>query len=315
MENNTNKTTTTSPIKLRSLLFPGLLANIAYHIKHDGNNLSLIPHDPLRTLTVSLNNKESQVSVMSLGVDGGDDTSKANVNVKALLAAKKYIDDIDKGNKETINEEEIAPVQETAQEPEPEKKKKTIKDRLKRLKGFFAKQGGKKRTHKNKRKSMRKKSMKKKPGKTMKKGNKYPGYKKNGGKRKNNRITKKRRKKGGNGGNEGNEGKGNEEKSWRCRIGDTLENCKNIAEDAILSAAEPLIRYVGYVPSDFSTNRYQKRINYEIELQNKILAKAAEYLKEHGEEAKEEDFYKYLMELAEEKEELIQKLINKRDRK
>ena len=310
MENNTNKTTTTSPIKLRSLLFPGLLANIAYHIKHDGNNLSLIPHDPLRTLTVSLNNKESQVSVMSLGVDGGDDTSKANVNVKALLAAKKYIDDIDKGNKETINEEEEEPVQETAQEPEPEKKKKTIKDRLKRLKGFFAKQGGKKRTHKNKRKSMRKKSMKKKPGKTMKKGNKYPGYKKNGGKRKNNRITKKRRKKGGNGG-EGNEGK-----SWTCSITETLEECKNRARRLIRAGIKPVRDYTGmFEYPSWLEDSNQKRIDYEIELQYKILAKAAEYLKEHGEKAKEEDFYKYLMELAEEKEELIQKLINKRDRK
>ena len=174
------KETTTTPIKLQSYSFPDLLY-IDYHIKHDGDKLSLIPHDPDRTLTVSLNDEESRTSVMSLQVFGGDDTSNDNVNVKALLDAKKYIKGPkkyikgpDEGNIETMNEAP-APAPAPAQEPAPVQEPASVQKEKKKKKGLFRRffgkntQGGKKRTHKNKRKSMRKKSMKKKPRKTMKK--------------------------------------------------------------------------------------------------------------------------------------------------
>ena len=266
---------TTIPIKLLSHSFPG---NVEYHIERDGDNLIFTP-----VVVDDMEESKKKIITLSLHNDNPKQQTKI-MNIEYDYA--KY----DKLRETNVNLKTLR-----------EAKDEIITARYK---------GGKKRTHKNKRKSMKKKSMKKKLRKTMKKGNKYPGYKKNGGKRKNNRITKKRRKKGG------NEGEGNEGKSWTCSITETLEECKNRARRLIRAGFEPLRKYTGmFEYPSWLEDSNQKRIDYEIELQYKILAKAAKYLEDHGEKAKEEDFYKYLMELAEEKEELIQKLINKRDRK
>ena len=203
-------------------------------------------------------------------------------------------------------------MEETMPMPIEEKKTSWIRAEMRKYKEKKEKekkeisiQGGKKRTHKNKRKSMKKKSMKKKHRKTMKKGNKYPGYKKNGGKRKNNRITKKRRKKGGNEGNE--EYEGNEGKSWTCRIGETLEDCKNRARSLIRAGIKPVRDYTGMEYLSWLEDSYQKQIEELIE-QLDDIEKAA---KRHEEQWGRDEWYERIIKQKKKREELIPILMKK----